>query len=682
MASVIKETPDLSVLPATTPPAIRSLIARCLDKEPRERLQHIGEARIAIAHAGEASAAPERTAAAPLRASKLPWVIAGALAIVAIAASWIAYRATRPVERASMYFTDDVGAEIAFRGVGGPAVALSPDASRVAYLARSASGITRISVRQLDGLKAVELAGTDRADAPFFSPDGRWIGFFVGGVLKKISVDGGAATTICETDGNPRGGGFWSEDGNIYIANMTTPVLRVPASGGKPAPVMPLGDGETTNRGAQVLPGGDAILFEASSDNNDWSAATIQVFDTRTKQRKTLVHGGFFPRYIHGADPLQGHLLYMQGGSIFAAPMDIRGRDLTGPALPVLQNVSGRIPNGLAHIAVSESGAMVYVSGAAISETDSLAWLDSAGNTQAVSAPPGAYLVVSLSPDGSRAALLVNVSGGIDVYVLDLQSNRLTRLTFLKRVVLSRPVWTPDGKHIAFAMASAELNGPGLYWIRSDGGAEPQLLLAGQNAYPGSFTPDEKRLVYREFQGTESAIWTLPLDTADPEHPKPGKPELFLRSQTALIQNPVLSPDGRWLAYTSGDSSSTNEVFVRPFTRPGGQWQVSTSGGLQPRWSQNAHELAYLGGADGRQIMMASYDAKGDSFSAGQPRLFGGSEKGAGVFAPATGFDISSDGKRILGMLPVSGAAAGPETHISFLINYADELRRKVPADK
>jgi len=249
LSAVMTKEPDFDALPANTPASIRTLLRRCLRKDRHQRLQDATGIRIEIDEAlsspqdSAALAAASAAASQPVRSSKLPWVIAASLALATGGASLLAYRATRPIELAAMHFSDDVGSEISLAGGEGPAVAISPDGSRVAYLARVSGQPVRISVRSL-------LAGTDGAEGPFFSPDGRWIGFFVGGLLKKIAVEGGAATTICETGGNPRGGGFWAQDGNMYIANQTTPVLRVPANGGKPSPVMPLASGETTNRAA------------------------------------------------------------------------------------------------------------------------------------------------------------------------------------------------------------------------------------------------------------------------------------------------------------------------------------------------------------------------------------------------------------------------------------------------
>jgi serine/threonine-protein kinase len=219
------------------------------------------------------------------------------------------------------------------------------------------------------------------------------------------------------------------------------------------------------------------------------------------------------------------------------------------------------------------------------------------------------------------------------------------------------------------ALASAEWSG--IYWIRSDGAGEPQRLFEGENLTPRSFSPDGKRLTYSR-GGPDFGIWTVALDLTDPERPKAGKPEQFLASKTAL--QPILSPDGQWIAYSSSESGQP-EIFVRPFPGPGGKWQVSTSGGIFPIWSRNGRELLYV---NGTQMMVVPYSVKGDSFSAGQPRHW--SEK---AFPAGPTFDLSPDGKRFALVMPAATATpAERPTHVTFLLSFADELQRKVPVAK
>jgi serine/threonine-protein kinase len=357
--------------------------------------------------------------------------------------------------------------------------------------------------------------------------------------------------------------------------------------------------------------------------------------------------------------------------------MDSKRLELTGPAVPVLEDVANRNANGFAHIAFTNSGTMVYIAGSNSATQQTMSWMDAAGKLQPLSAPPSnAYANPRISPDGTRVAVVVQDATGNNLVSYEPAQNRMTRLTFFQRISNNSPVWTPDGRHIVFELLSSELSGPGIYWMRSDGAGAAQQLVAGQNLVGYSFSPDGKRLAYWGLSGSDYGIWTLPLDLADPEHPKAGKPELFLASKSPLL-SPVFSPDGHWIAYNPGGGSG--EIFVRPFPGPSGQWQVSNTGGMTPVWSRDGRNLFYRGGRGATEIMVAAYSARGDSFEAGQPRPW--SEKPLPV--ADYGFDIAPDGKRALVVTFVSGAStADRQSQVAFLLNFADELRRKVPAGK
>ena len=669
LADVLRAPINFDKLPKETPSTIRTLLRRCLDRDVKNRLRDIGEARVALADVGAGHVPPDAPSVAHGR--PLRWTVAaGVLAAVAGIALFGWWRASRPVEHRLMRFTDDLGAEVDLGGPFGPAVAISPDGTRLAYVFRSSDGRAQLSMRLLDNSKSTVFSGTEGAGAPFFSPDSRWIGFFADQKLKKISVEGGAAVTLCDVTANVRGG-VWGEDGSILFSSQRTPLLRVSSSGGTPHPATELDKqkGEVTNRFAQLLPGGEAFLFTASRDNNVWEDATIQAQTIKTGKRTTLVEGGYFGRYLPG-----GYLIYMHGGTLFAAPMDPRRLELTGPASPVLDDISGHANNGFPQLDFTNFGTLVYVSGATALSQVSLFLLDATGNPQLLPASSADYRGARVSPDGTRVAVRVNDSSGMNLSMYELPHNRMTRLTFLKgSQVNSSPTWTPDSKHIVFPLASQELSGPGIYWMRADGAGEPQRLLEppSQIVETYSFSPDGKRLAYA-LGAPDFGIWTLPLDLADPDHPKAGKPELFLRSKFDL-RTPAFSPDGRWIAYGSTESGRS-EVFVRPFPGPGGKWQISTAGGINPAWSRNKNELFY-GSFDGRS-RVASYTVSGDSFAASQPRLW--SEKQPPL---PTAPDLMPDGKRFVVLLPPSAAnSAERQTHVTFLLNFSDELRRRTAA--
>jgi serine/threonine-protein kinase len=269
--------------------------------------------------------------------------------------------------------------------------------------------------------------------------------------------------------------------------------------------------------------------------------------------------------------------------------------------------------------------------------------------------------------------------GGGDIQVYDWQRDTMTRLTFTQTNAF--PVWTPDGKHVAFVSHSP--GGDSIRWVRADGAGEAQLLLESKGERRGySFSPDGQRFAFAQ-QGADTGfdLWTLPLDMSDPEHPKPGKPELFLRTPFDE-QEPVFSPDGRWIAYTSNDSGG-NEVYVRPFQggapSGSGKWQISTSGGRHPIWSRDGPELFYE--TPDNRIMAASYTRKADSFAADRPRLWSNTQirEPAGIW----NLDLEPDGKRFA-VFPRSDATGGQKgsVHVTVLLNFFDELRRRVPPGK
>jgi serine/threonine-protein kinase len=665
LADVLRAPIDLDRLPGDTPSAIRNLLSRCLDRDVKSRLRDIGEARIAIENAVKNPEPPRD--ARPERVRSAPWIVAAAMiaVIAAVAAGFGWWRSTPPVDRPLMRFTADLGADVDISSFSGPAIAISPDGQRLAYVSRGSDGRTYLSTRLLESPTSTVLAGTEGASAPSFSPDGRWIAFFSDQKLKKISVEGRSPVTLCEV-GAARGV-FWGEDGNILFANGgTTHLMRVSSSGGKPSLVTELdkGKGEITHRFAQLLPGGEAFLFTASPNNGSYENATIQVQTIKTGGRKTLIDGGYFGRYV-ATTAKTGYLLFVREAMVFAAPMNLERLEVTGPASPVVENVSWTT-SGFAQLDIAQTGTLIYVAGSRNLRHWSLARVDASGHTEVAPAAPSQYQHVSVSLDGKRIAL--QIATYLSVY--EWHTNRMTRLTF--KGYGASPIWASDGKHIAFRVSTNDWAGPGIYWTRADGASEPVRLQEG--GAPSSFSPDGKRLAYTSGDG----IWTLPLDLKDPDRPEPGKAELFLESKSPL-QTPHFSPDGRWIAYTSRETQPP-QVFVSPFpaTASGsrGKWQISTDGGTSPRWSRNGRELFYRGLEGGPRV--ATYTTTGDSFVASPPRLW--SEKWPEtVTALTVDPDLMPDGKHFLVVLPTSDASPERQTHVTFLLNFSDELRRRVP---
>jgi serine/threonine-protein kinase len=671
LVEVLGKEPDLSSLPAHA----RYVAERCLRKDLRKRWQAIGDVRIALEEG-----ATEPSSPAPVPEAKrtwLPWAIAGALLLVAAATSLTAWRATRSASGSGDLPLIRLDADLGPNAHVGAAyaaqlTAIAPDGTRLVYPVRTSDGKQMLATRLLDKPAGSVIAGTEEGSGPFFSPDGLSIGFFADGKLKRTALSGGAPVTLADAS-NARGAS-WSEDGTIIAAlTNTSGLYRIPASGGStPQPLTQLRAGEVTHRWPQVLPGGKAVLFTASKDLSNYESASLELLTFSTGEIKVLQQGGYFGRYT-----ASGHILYVHDGTLFALSTDGSAVNPRGEPVPLLDDIASSSTSAAGQFDVSRTGIFVYRSGKAQPETWSIVGMDGRGSKiiQPQLSKPAAYFTPRFSPDGRRLALGIEMKG-VDLYLYDFQNDVLSRLTFLNQLTYN-PVWTPDGKHIVFQSIGAD--NQSLLWIRSDGAGEMQKLLEVKALVePHSITPDGRRLAYQQRTKTNFEIWTLPLDVTDPDHPKPGKPEPLART-TANEVEPAFSPDGRWMAYAS-DESGAYEVYVRPFqdAAGGGKWQVSSGGGKIPVWSHDGKNL-FFESPDNR-IMVAGYTVNGASFAASKPRLWSDKQ----LTAPTTdrNFDLAPDGARIEAVVPTAADENKPSLHVTFLLNFFDELRRRTSPAK
>jgi serine/threonine-protein kinase len=664
LANVINQDLDLNKLSAPAP--IKELVHRCLDRDVKTRLQSIGEARIAIQRY---LADPKPTIAAmPSRtgATKLPWMIAAGLAVVATGALWSAMRSSSTVAdlKPLVRLNVDLGSEASLTSQSqmGPSAILSPDGSRLIYISKG-----RLFTRRLDQTDAIELAGTEGASSPFVSPDGNWVGFYAGGKLKKTSIAGGAPVILCDAIGGY--GAAWGEDGNIIFTPAPFSAMKkVSSNGGVPTAATRLDAGDTAQYWPHILPGGKAVLFTSRAAN-----LGIDVVSLQDGTRKSLLtDGAFFPRYVGGANS-PGYLLYMKEGRLLAASFDPVALQIQGDSIPLVDEVAYDPGFLSAQFDIAQNGTLVYRSGVG-SGMVVPTWLERNGGTRPMLAKPGAYTRPRISPDGQRLAIdIQNATSRRDVWVYDAPRDVITRLTFESGGISPSPTWTPDGRYIVF-------EGGGLSWIRADGSGKPQRLTESKNRQvPFSVSADGKRLAWTE-SGTRGPweLWSMPLEI-DSNGLHGGKPEPLLQNEYDN-RYPAFSPDGRWLAYTSSETGNY-QVYVTSYPGKNGKWQISSVDGAYPVWSRNGHELFFRSGDN--HVMVARYTVQGDSFLPEKARMW--SDKlltDLGIIGTSS-FDLAPDGERVLALIPAdTPEARRNQSHVNFLMNFGDELRRTVSARK
>jgi serine/threonine-protein kinase len=647
LAAVIKEEPDWSRLPAATPMRVRVLLQRCLQKDARQRLRDIGDARISLDEDLAVTEAVPRAGRHTLLFSVGALVVGAGIAGLAVWKLKPSPSPPRPVTR----FTITLPPDQQLAELPQPVLALSPDGSKLAYVAIH-SAIQQIYLRAMDSTDMKAVTGTEGATNPFFSPDGQWLGFFADGRLKKISVRGGSAQTLADAV-NPRGAS-WGNQGTIVFNNLSSSLLQVLDSGGTVKTLDPPGappiPGELSNLFPEFLPGSSAVVFSTFAPNSGVVAQRIG-----TGERRNLVPGQptATPRYASS-----GHLLYVQGGNLMAVPFDLERLQVTGTGVPVVRDILELSEPPAAQYSISLTGSLAYISGSSQLTLSKFVWVSRAGVEEPLAATARLYDQPRLSPDGKHIAVNSTESGNPQVWLYDIGRENATRFTY-EGSSNQWPVWTSDGKRIVFQSSGT------IFWQLADGNGGLERLTDPPNFdVPMSASPDGHVSFIRTNAGNGAALMTV--QTSD-------RKTQLLASNGRFLDAPQFSPDGHWLAYAS-DESGGREIYVQPYPGPGGKRQISTGGGTEPQWNPNGRELFYR---DGDKMMAVDISTQ-DGFSAGKShQLFQGHYLRNGITFARPNYDVSRDGQRFLMLKPIQEHTA--PTQINVVLNWTEELKRLVP---
>jgi serine/threonine protein kinase/Tol biopolymer transport system component len=656
LASVLRQDVDWSALPADTPPRVRHLLARCLDRDLKRRLRDIGDAWADLESSNAASSPASTstvTPGVPARSRAigraLPWVVATVVA----AASLIWALVGRPPGPQPANVTRSMTRlqELALF------VALSHDGTRLAYSAVGGQGTASIGVRMMDQFEGRPIPGADNGAWPMFSPDGQWVAYqtlFKDGQtsqINKIPITGGTPIDLC--DGILAVGGDWGSDDTIaFVTNKG--LSRIPASDGAPETLTTIdkAKGETAHTRPQFLPGGRQLLFTVTTNARGDEFA---VLDLASKTYRTVAPGGEHGRYVAA-----GYLTYVRGTTLFALPFDRARLQATGAAVPVVEGISTEGPDGSADYAVSDAGLLVYVFTEGQGTT--LAWADRSGAARMLPGQARAkWGAGRVSPDGLRVANSISGSDGSDIWTLDTDRGTVTRLTF--GGWNQTPIWTPDGRALVYSSLLDKKFA--LSSVPADASGRPVVLLdTDTRATPSSISRDGRTLFYTQAGSDKRPrVMTLSLTS----NGATAAPRAW-HDAAAAEGAAEVSPDGKWVAYESSESGD-KDVYVQAVSGTGGRVRVSAQGGVGPRWSRDGRELFYWANEPTSRFVAvdAATDATNGTFRPGQPReLF---QKMSG-----TTWDTTPDRNRFLieMMSSTGGSTLGTVT------NWFEDLRRRV----
>jgi serine/threonine-protein kinase len=663
-------------------PTLDAIVLECLEKDPNERSQSIKQVSLDLKRLKRESSkarVSRVTATRPVqkiesrgldassvssRLKNLIWpTIASLLGIALMIAVWKLTRVEMPMPPAA-HFDIHLPNSQTLEVENHPAITISPDGSVIVYKANG-----RLYRRNIESLKLEEIPGTEDATNAFFSPDSRWLGFFSKQKLVKIPLNGGSTIALADVSTNNRGA-TWAKDGTIIFAASGRGGLSMVRQDGGEVRQLTVEDttqNERTHRWPQCLPDGKTVIFTIGTLGSPdyYEDATIGAVNIQTGERKEILKGASTARYIP-----TGHLIYSHSGTLFAVPFDPDKQEVSGSAFPVTSDVSNDVTTGATHFACSETGTLVYIQGSSNIGDRTLSFVDLKGNINTLPAPAQSYVDQRISPDGNRIAVAIQSGKDFDIWVDDIQRNTMTRLTFggSKR----SPIWSPDGKKIAYSDNTSGPKGAAgvgkVVIIRADGGGViEEISLPFDRTYVTCWSRDGSKILVTVPQaGKGWDIWVLPL-TGD----KKPWPFLSTRFDEAFAS---LSPDGKWLAYVSNETVAS-QAYVRPFPHGEGKWQVSTNGASKADWSSDGKTL-YFGTF--KEVMSVSVNA-GETFFTGIPKTILKDYRGLQVES-AVGYDITPDGNQILISRPKDTESG--ISRINVVTNWFAEINKAVVSGK
>ncbi len=647
LVGVLEREPDWKALPRDVSPALEDLLARCLRKDARHRLQDIGDARIAIEEmqAGHARAftsllLPRRQS---FRRSARAWTIATGLMVLALslAGLWGVRQRAVPVASPAQLVVQLPPGVVLPLDTEHPVLALSPDGTVLVFVGES-GGTRRLYQRALRDAESRPIPGTEDAASPFFSPNGDWVGFFVASTIRKVATAGGPPVTVHASTPMTvnRGASWMGADSVIFAASANSGLTLSSMAGAPPLPhskwVYITRDVNAAYAWPEALPDGRTVLFTDNGSDERVSTpaqSRVSALSRTDKAVTTLVNGATSARYS-----ATGHLLFARTGALYATYFDANRARINGPERRILDSVIAE-PNGAAHFAVSASGVLAYIKGGTIVRQHELVWVDRQGTAVQLLDNGRAFSFPRLSPDGNRLALGSPTGANDDVWILDLTRKTLDRVTSHAGEDFE-PVWNPDGSRLAMASERNDDEGPGLAWTISANFQLEGVLRTpgiGNWEYPTSWSPDGKWLAYtRDRAGSASDVELLPTSGAPVPVP--------FAATAASEMAGMFSPSGRWMAYVS-DATGRNEVYVQPFPGPGAREQLSANGGTEPQWSRDGRELFYREGAR----LMAVPVGVGAALTPGVPvMLFEGRYDQSPYGGRSANYDVAPDGRHFL----------------------------------